>query len=395
MYRSTSPPKRPATHSRTTSSTTLIGSSHPATPSRNLVLTESYFYTSAHLQDDGIHASPTKALAISRLNHEINQLTSWLEGLFAHSPIPARFSDWQEEVVAAAANGKGDGGLIANADQISATLGSEERYARAKSGNDVLQALKALKQANLSADHLRLLVHDAEVEELGWLGERQDQARKQREEALPARTMVDKVFASLSAKGKDALQSVSFSAVELGMDLNLMESDSGDEDLARTFMGKIVAQAQKNMKLEQQIRDISIMNDTVSARMLPEPEIAMSNHRLHDEKSDEIRTQTAQFSRDTKQINLKIMEYEDRAKALERQLANLRFRSSGVQDVLQARRRVEERKKRVGELQQRIAIFTGLRPDLEASENGVRRAMNELKMLKRRREEVFEKLGHG
>ena len=117
-------------------------------------------------------------------------------------------------------------------------------------------------------------------------------------------------------------------------------------------------------------------------------------HGSNEEEIEEsLHAQTAQFNRDTKQIALKIKEYEDRIKGLQRQLAAQRAESVDVNALLAMKEQNEAKKKRVRELQQQFAAFHGLPADLEASREEVKRSINELEALKARRQRLFEKIG--
>lgn len=270
--------------------------------------------------------------------------------------------------------------------------------------NDILESLKALKQVNLLADHFRSLLHEASLEELRYLETLQVHAQHQRDEKLPAKTLLDDLHAHLRRGGQGALESLSESAVMLGLQLRPVDGDNNDNshaaDLYNLIARRVLEQASRKLVIEEQVRELELLQKTMTARSTSidsKHEVIKGNDGidLYDEQAEKIHAQTVQFNRDVKQINLKIMEYEDRVKGLERQLAGLRTESADLQNVLEARRRVEQRKASVAALQQRVAAFHGLPPDLEASRNEVRRAISELDVLKQRREGLFEKMGNG
>lgn len=302
-------------------------------------------------------------------------------------------------------------------------LGGNEGNADGGKGNGVLEALKALKQANLLADHLRNLVHEARVEELSELERVEEVVERQREEGLPGRVCLDEVWAGLSREGRGALENLAEGAVVMGLNLGvgLQEGGVGDDvdgegaddtDLMGVFANRILDRVHRNLMLEEQVRQLEMLQGVINAKSSKAQASSKNGSRsgqklgatsgssMHDVLDDEserheaeqIHAQTARFNRDTKQINLKILEYQDRVNGMERQLAALREDSVSLEDVLEGRRRVEQRSNSVKGLEERVGAFVGLPPDLAASRDEVKRAMNELEALKRRREELFGRI---
>ncbi|KAK5957704.1 hypothetical protein OHC33_000893 [Knufia fluminis] len=376
--------------------------SYPTTPSRPPT-----FSLPTTSPDHEPIISPTKAAAQTRLNHDLTTLTTWLETLFQPHPIPVHLLRWRDEASALSttANGYGFDDVISKND-FGPSTPNETRIASSTSRgtNDILESLKALKQVNLLADHFRSLLHEASLEELRYLETLQVHAQHQRDEKLPAKTLLDDLHAHLPRGGQGALESLSESAVMLGLQLRPVDGDNNDSshaaDLYNLIARRVLEQASRKLVIEEQVRELELLQKTMTARSTSidsKHEVIKGNDGidLYDEQAEKIHAQTVQFNRDVKQINLKIMEYEDRVKGLERQLAGLRTESADLQNVLEARRRVEQRKASVAALQQRVAAFHGLPPDLEASRNEVRRAISELDVLKQRREGLFEKMGNG
>lgn len=369
-------------------------SSYPTTPIRN----PTFDYLTSTLQSPEEHVSPTKALALSRLQHDISQIQVWLEALFAPSPVPARFLKWRDEAIAAA-SGELDSGLIVN-DGKHGLLGRGSSDAistgrQGNGGNGVLDALKALKQANLAADHMNTLIHDAEEEEFKWLIQHQEQAKTQAEGGSQARLLADELLSALSDEGYEALRVLSESAAEIGLKVNLEDDTNSLQSL---FVLRILETAQQKFVLQQQSQELESVQKRIGLRSASRLETAgldaqISRADMREESYDEAHIKAVQLSRDTKQINLKMMEYEDRARGLERQLDRTRPQGANLRDVIEARAQLEDRKTRVKDLQSRFTIFNGLPPDLGASRNEVRRAMEELETLKRQREALFERLG--
>ena len=337
--------------------------------------------------------SPTKAAASARLHHGLTTLTAWLESLFPNqSPLPPHLLKWRDEALSTPLPPSTSGYY------------AEDGLGNLVHSNPVLEALKALKQTNLSADHLRALLHQAEVSELAWLDGLRARSQQQRDDGVPARMVLDEVYASLNVSGRQALDSMARSAAMLGLefrpDADAVGCDGNEgEDLQDVFSRRILRQAHRKLVVQEQVRELELLQKVMAGRMTAdverEPLTTLSDGSMVDEEAEHIHARTAQLNRDTKQINLKIMEYEDRVKSLERQLAGLRADSTNMQEVLAARKRVEERKASVAALQQRVAVFHGLPPDLDASREEIRRAMNELEALQRKRGGLFEKIGNG
>ena len=215
---------------------------------------------------------------------------------------------------------------------------------------------------------------------------------------MPARGMLDEVYGSLDVDGREALDGLTRSAVVLGIDLTGEVGDSLSNKLSTVFTRKILQQADQRLVLDGQARELQLLDQLIYSKKKDSAGVKDAddgNDLKQDEEVEQTNAQTAQFSRDTKQVNLKIMEYEDRVKSVERHLSGLRTESIDLQDVLEARRHVEQGKAGIAALQQRLAAFHGLPPDLEASRSEVRRAMKELESLKGRRDELFERMGSG
>jgi len=367
-----------------------------------------YFSSSSSPDLATQHLSPTKAAAQTRLTHELTTLTTWLSSLFHPHSIPPHLLKWRDEVIAAS-TGTLDASLITHADHsdndTTPTRAPPHNALRPGdvNANDVLTALQSLKQLNLQSTHLTSLLHEASLEELTHLERLALQTQQQRADNLPARTSLDDIHTGLSVDGRAALTSLCQSAVILGLEFPLQSSEVVEDDgndLTTLFAKKILELARRKIMLSEQVRELGLLQKVIDGRLVSmngkrELGTRMDENDIYDEQAEQIRAQTVQFNRDIKQINLKIMEYEDRVKGLERHLAGPRTESADLQNVLEARQRVEERRASVAALQQRVAAFHGLPPELEASRNEVRRAMAELDALKKRREGLFERMGNG
>lgn len=290
---------------------------------------------------------------------------------------------WREEVFANAAL---DGGLISNDG-----LGTPGRTA-GRRGEGVLQILKGWRQANIAAEYLESLVNEARKDDLLRCQEMLDDVRRQREDGLPGRMLLDDIEASLSGVGIDQLEGLTDAALTLNISPGTIAASSNQ--LSDVFMSRFIATVGQKIVLEDQLDRVRALQAELNADRANQTDLDCEKQdSTYDEQYQPVHAQTAQINRDTKQIALKIMEYEDRVKGLQRQLAIQRAGSVSVNELLAMRERNEEKKRQVKALQQQFAAFHGLPADLEASKGDVKRSINELEVLKARRQELFEKIG--
>ncbi|KAK5075102.1 hypothetical protein LTR64_001307 [Lithohypha guttulata] len=342
------PPRKPHRTQSHTASTPAA--SFPSTPIPDRAQVPDYISHDEAI----IHISPTKARVQQQVQHEITQITSWLEDLLGTAPgeVPAHLLKWQDEVSSASSGA--DVGLLgfgsgrAGIGGVSSTMGRET--------SEVLVALKALRQVNLAADHLKSLVDNVKAEEVQWRQREQDLAEQQKNEGMPARLLMAGLRNGLACEGQDALNALSSSVVMLGVDLNESECENG-EDLAGLVTARLFNHAQRQLVLRQQVEELQVLARTASATTHFQYSKSGDMEDTHDEEFDHTRVQTAQMNRDTKQINLKVMEYEERIKGIERQLSTLRNVHPRVQHVLDVHKRVLERTSHVQALQVRLAAF--------------------------------------
>ncbi|KAK5240967.1 hypothetical protein LTR40_013483, partial [Exophiala xenobiotica] len=88
-------------------------------------------------------------------------------------------------------------------------------------------------------------------------------------------------------------------------------------------------------------------------------------------------------------------EYTDRIAGLERQASSRNASSDGrptLADVAHKQTLIDQRRRQVETLETKILEFHGLPPDIAASRAEVQRAQGELDVLKRQRDEMFERL---
>lgn len=327
-----------------------------------------------------MQASPSKARAQALESHSWSLVTSWLSNLYHPRPIPPF-----------------------------------ERNAA------TLKALQSLMAENAAADRLRELVHDAQCEEL-------KEARTQTAvaaaadniEADSAGELLSLLESSLSGPAASALDSLARSAVLLGCSST---SPTAPRSIGQVLQSKILGLSQEIVALESQIRSLDRQISRFQTQRQQEQEQGQSHiqqplstptedhthtdHPFHpDDPSahppnpitsdySSLHAQTLQQQREMKQLEFKSQEYRDRIAQLTRQLEQSQTSRSGltIADLVAKQERLLKRKKELDALETTIHAFHGLPPDVQVSREEVRRATAELELLRRRRDEVFERMG--
>lgn len=111
-----------------------------------------------------------------------------------------------------------------------------------------------------------------------------------------------------------------------------------------------------------------------------------------------LHAQTQHHQRETKQLQLKAQEYNDRI-ATYQQDANTNINPNAnptvsiTTHVAAKQQHLEKQADEIKALETAVRVFHGLPPDVEASREEVRRATGELESLRRKRDGWFEKLG--
>jgi HAUS augmin-like complex subunit 1 len=317
-----------------------------------------------------MQASPSKARAQAAESHSWSVVLSWLANLYQPSTAP-----------------------------------SFERNA------NTLRALQALMAENVAADRLAELLFEAKREGLALT----EQAEKQEREAPsgPGRTLA-LLEDSLSDHAKESLGSLASSAVALGC-----SSTSGHQVL-RTLPSQIVWLSRQTFALEDHITSIETLTANLEAETSRTKEVlsafrqktaSMSNlerdsaeyqpstpPRLFvDAGADysHLHAQTLQNQREMKQLELKSAEYMSRIHTLEQQLALMQSTSVNAPTtttLVAKQRELDQKRKHVEDLEAKFMAFHGLPPDIEASRQEVRRAQGDLDALKKRRDELFERM---
>ncbi|ETI24963.1 hypothetical protein G647_04333 [Cladophialophora carrionii CBS 160.54] len=329
-----------------------------------------------------MEASPSKARAQAIESQSWSIVLSWLSDLYHPSPVPAF-----------------------------------ERNAT------TLTAFQSLMAENVAADRLQELLFDAKCEELAISQRnRMQRARGQGTTGHNATLLLPLLENSLSGAGKDSLESLARSAVLLGC--CSPPSSSQSESIIDSLPARTVDLSRLTFRLEEHVSSVETLTSNLQAQttetlhhlssmraraaQLSNPEDTTDSRPSTPPHASSIgptttdysqlHAQTLQHQRETKQLQLKSAEYKARIDALDRQLAAAEGAASSSSAVtstaaLVSKQQVlEDKRKRITTLEARFRGFHGLPPDVDASRGEVNRLQAELEALKRRRDELFERI---
>ena len=238
--------------------------------------------------------------------------------------------------------------------------------------DEVLQALLDLAAASEAANEQAELLHRARQEEL--------QVRE-RGSQDPTTKVLDEVETGLDERGWQVLRELAETAALLGV-----------PDGNATMMGqRIVDLTKEAFEAAGQSRAVE------SIRAYLEKEIggvkdALEVMQVQEEEGDsgvramEVQRQIMQWKGENKQLEVKLKEYEERIKDLE----VAKKGAPTMESITQEEIRVGELQEQAGKLADKLRVYAGLPPDLEAAKGELRRSQEELQELKRRRERLFE-----
>ncbi|KIW69016.1 hypothetical protein PV04_04920 [Phialophora macrospora] len=320
-----------------------------------------------------MEASPSKARAQAIESHSWSIVLSWLLSLYHPSPVPA--------------------------------------FER---NPTTLRAFQSLMAEKIAADRLQELLVDAQCEELAIAEhDRRQRSGEDRTTDDSATSLLSLLEDSLSVVGKQSLESLARSAVLLGC-------DSPSASIHETLLARILDLSRQTSLLEDHISSIETLTSDLQAQTtqtlhdlsavrartarLSNPEDPMDSRPSTPPHGSSIgpttdysyvHAQTLQHQRETKQLQLKSAEYKTRIEGLERQLSAAGPASSDVPSTaaLVSKQQVQsEKKSRIAALEARFKEFHGLPPDIVASRKEVNRLQAELDTLKRRRDELFERI---
>ncbi|KAF2399833.1 hypothetical protein EJ06DRAFT_36357 [Trichodelitschia bisporula] len=242
---------------------------------------------------------------------------------------------------------------------------------------ETLSALLALLAANERADEERDLLWQVEKEALPAL---------QDDDGLPPSShTAPEALASLLADalppaGRDALSALASTTAILNA------PSASLPDLAAA----VITQSSLSHSTSQHLTHLTTLQHQL------ERDLAALRQRLTDLRAPALQAplalprQTLEWGRNTKQLRTKLGEYAERLGRMEG--GDLEGGVSEVVAVVKAEGRVGELLARVKGVEERVRCWEGLPSDREEARGEVRRVEREVDGLKRRRDELFEKL---
>jgi HAUS augmin-like complex subunit 1 len=243
---------------------------------------------------------------------------------------------------------------------------------RFERNEDVLQSLLALVTANDAADGELELLHRAREEEL----ERYDESQINAVED-PIQGLLTEVEASLDEKGVNALRDLAEASLLVGA----LKTDSA------TLEARILEMEKDEFDAAGRLRCAEAVQAYLETEMaMLERETNSLREREDEGVTESLRQQTTQYSRDTKQVGMKLVEYKDRIAALER----AKVAGPQLEDLKADEKEVLALQARVKGLEKQLADYQGLPPDLEAAREEYQRSQRELQGLTRRRDALFD-----
>ncbi|KAL2002454.1 hypothetical protein VTN02DRAFT_6762 [Thermoascus thermophilus] len=239
---------------------------------------------------------------------------------------------------------------------------------------DTLKTLLALAAANDSADEEAALLHRAREELV-----RGFKAREKAEEPQKVELLED-LEAGLDDKGARALDDLAEMAVTLGT----LGTDAGDLGHA------IIELTKEEFDAAEQVRKVEALQGYL------EKELAALRKQLHELKTGKeyetppnLPAQTAEWSRGTKLLAVKVAEYKDRTAALER---NANTKGPTIGELMMEEENVIRIKETGKTLEGKLRFFHGLPPNVQAAREEYKKLERELQQLTRQRDAMFEGL---
>jgi HAUS augmin-like complex subunit 1 len=243
---------------------------------------------------------------------------------------------------------------------------------RFERNDDILQALLTLLTANDAADGEAELLHQAREEELALYDERHRNAAGD-----PVQELLAEVGANLGQKGVSALRDLAEVSVLLGT----LKTDSA------TLGERLLEFERDEFEAVRRLRGLEAVQAYVEREtVLLDLDMDSLKKRADEAVTDSLRQQTTQYSRDTKQVGMKLAEYKDRIAALER----VKMEGPQLEDVKADEKEVLALQARVRGLEKQLADYQGLPPDLEAAKEEYQRSQRALQSLTRRRDGLFD-----
>ncbi|GLA27551.1 hypothetical protein CBS147346_6166 [Aspergillus niger] len=239
---------------------------------------------------------------------------------------------------------------------------------------DTLRTLLALAAANDTADEEATVLHQAREQAVESFKVREEGEEKQKVEIL------DEVEHSLDDNGRRHLDDLAETTAVLGA------LGTNTRDLGQSIIELTV----EEFNAQQQMSKVQALHDYL------ERELATLREQLLDLKTNEVYETpanlpalTAEWTRETKMLNAKAGEYQDRIASLQRSkskgptLAEVIAEEQGVIRMLESTKALVER----------VQKFHDLPKDVRGAQVQYKELEQELETLTQQRDTMFEKLG--
>ncbi|KAF2766959.1 hypothetical protein EJ03DRAFT_164721 [Teratosphaeria nubilosa] len=231
---------------------------------------------------------------------------------------------------------------------------------------DTLQALLSLATVNESADEQRALVERVEKAAL------QAGAKRSHEN--------DEVYnATAEALNSDGLQDLEALA-EVAMMLGTTDAQQ---------MGVRVSElTNQHFELSEQVRQSAAQEAALERERIRLHTLLLDLGREDFRAPANLPEQTTEWMRNVKHMKAKLGEYDERLTALR----GVSTGSLSVEDVLKQAQDVASQRQRLADLERNLAAFDDLPSNPSAARKKLESARNELRILTRRRDELFENM---
>ncbi|MCJ1305994.1 hypothetical protein MMC08_008811 [Hypocenomyce scalaris] len=199
----------------------------------------------------------------------------------------------------------------------------------------------------------------------------------------PDAHIIDAIERSLTREGHQALDSLATLSTVFGS----LSSDPGDMAVS------IVKITTSEFETEQQFQRVDALQKHLEAeqvRLLAQLEILRASEL---QTPSTLVQQTSEWTRGTKQLNMKLREYKERVARLEKTTGG--EPEIGIRDIGVKEKGIRVQEERVQGLEGKVEAFKGLPADKELALLDVERARSDLEELTRRRDSLFEALMEG
>lgn len=191
----------------------------------------------------------------------------------------------------------------------------------------------------------------------------------------PTLSVLDNIEKSLTEEGSTALDDLASLCTVFG----------GASAEPSTMAQSVVNLTRSENEISQQLQRVEVLHQQLKLEHLRAQELLQKLRSDESfQQSDSIAQRTRDWARGTKQMNMKIGEYRNRAARLER--ADAAKPEVGIPEIKGQEKELRELEKRVRGLEGRVRGFEGLPPDKDLALLEVERMRRELEGLVRKRD---------